>query len=1014
MWSNAATYFEASTQLRELQNMFNSSQNAHGTCSKSKPTSTNVPQPMDTSNNIGITGEQLNNLNHESQQSQAPNQNFQSSDQNQAVNQYQTPAPTFNNVSKTCRNEVCKKPFTASNPKFYCCSKECVATWKLKRYGAEDQARKKKPKSFNNMSAPASNNNADTDAVSKKYYITPCHVYSAGSNIPIVIRNSLFDTGASLTFITIDLLKKLNLEHIMTRDADDKGVRGGDQRPMKGYIGRCELEVAIEDTTGFLTKNFKQEMLVYEGLNHDLVIGQDAIGDGIRSFFGIPLLDLLIFNPTTRQMKTANNRLAEFEKKSFNNFNSVKPVTKSHFKSSKAEEVIKSEKCFSETKVYESATVYSSSAPEFSDAESFLLNIPQSKLNESMRCLFEEKVSELTTGFLNNVEQYGETSLSDILTTGGLDGTFDTKNIKVEDTKIIETSKGQVKVGQQLSDNMCKKFAKFVSDFKGKVFDHTTLGQTKQECCPEMKPGESSTPTIPKYMPLNPFMQSEARVLVQQMVDLGVLEKCNEPANSTIFIVQKSSGKWRLICDLKDYNKKIVDYVVHLPSPFELINKICTFKMFSYLDFSDAYFQVPLSEKCLKENPIVASVSGLQYNFKYLKMAQGLKIATAWFIGILNNIYAKVSDWVVNYLDDSVLGSDNDEEQHFVRAVEFVKITNEAGLRISLPKSVFFATDLCFLNYSLTNGAWSLSENQRKTINSLNTDNLTKQKRESLAAFINHFNRFHTGVSFAARKIRDPTTSADSVKSILDNIKKSLIESPALKTVNFKDPLYIYTDASKYDCAGVITQRGPNGVQLVTCFSKKFPESVVNKPVHERELWAMQQLTITYRYLLIGRHKKVFLNDNRIVLAAEKSKAPSLRCLFDTIKSSFSNVEFKFVSTDKNSSDCFTRLNNLHAGSESVSDRTEDFVISETLKKKILKIHVNAGCCAPKRVISTFQGLGLRLKSKDIEDILATCSICNSVENFHRPRKAAPGITIPKEATSQCCIYIDHHQIRPK
>ena len=103
-------------------------------------------------------------------------------------------------------------------------------------------------------------------------------------------------------------------------------------------------------------------------------------------------------------------------------------------------------------------------------------------------------------------------------------------------------------------------------------------------------------------MPLNPFMQSEAKSLVQQMVDLGVLEECNEPANSTIFIVQKSSGKWRLICDLKGYNKQIVDYVVHLPSPYELINKICTFRMFSYMDFSDAYFQVPLSEKSLKEN----------------------------------------------------------------------------------------------------------------------------------------------------------------------------------------------------------------------------------------------------------------------------------------------------------------------------------------------------------------------------------------------------------------------------
>ena len=138
--------------------------------------------------------------------------------------------------------------------------------------------------------------------------------------------------------------------------------------------------------------------------------------------------------------------------------------------------------------------------------------------------MFQEKVSELTTGFLNNIEQFGETSLSDILTTGGLDGTFDTSKIQVNDTKTIETNKGKVKVGQQLSEKMCTKFQKFVNDFKGKVFDHTTLGQTKQECSPEMKPGESSSPTIPKYMLLNPFMQSEAKVLVQKLVDLGVLE----------------------------------------------------------------------------------------------------------------------------------------------------------------------------------------------------------------------------------------------------------------------------------------------------------------------------------------------------------------------------------------------------------------------------------------------------------------------------------------------------------
>ena len=140
-------------------------------------------------------------------------------------------------------------------------------------------------------------------------------------------------------------------------------------------------------------------------------------------------------------------------------------------------------------------------------------------------------------------------------------------------------------------------------------------------------------------MPLNEFMQGEARTLVEKMVDLGVLKKSTLPANSTIFIVQNSSGKWRLICDLRHYNDKLADFVVHLPSPYELINKIAKFLMYSYCDYPDAYFSVPLSEHSMRTNPVVASVSGMSYNFQYERMPQGLKPATACFINILNEIY---------------------------------------------------------------------------------------------------------------------------------------------------------------------------------------------------------------------------------------------------------------------------------------------------------------------------------------------------------------------------------------
>ena len=200
------------------------------------------------------------------------------------------------------------------------------------------------------------------------------------------------------------------------------------------------------------------------------------------------------------------------------------------------------------------------------------------------------------------------------------------------------------------------------------------------------------------------------------------------------------------------------------------------------------------------------------------------------------------------------------------------------------------------------------------------------------------------------------------------------------------------------------------------------------KPVHERELWSLQQISISFKYLLIGNHKKVFFNDSRIVLAAEKSKAPSLRCLFDTIKSTFSNVEFKYVSTDKNASDIFTRhdynvicakevLENDKLNSVTTTDSQQEnssYRMSENMQNKILKIHVNAGCASAQKILLTFQGLGQQLKAKEVNEIISKCTLCNSVENFSRPRKSAPGITVAKEESCQCTLFIDHKTILTK
>lgn len=175
---------------------------------------------------------------------------------------------------------------------------------------------------------------------------------------------------------------------------------------------------------------------------------------------------------------------------------------------------------------------------------------------------------------------------------------------------------------------------------------------------------------------------------------------------------------------------------------------------------------------------------------------------------------------------------------------------------------------------------------------------------------------------------------------------------------------------------------------------------MLKKSIYEKELWCLQQICKTFRYLFIGNHRKIFFNDNKAVLAAKKSRAPSLNCLFNYIETTFSNVQFKFVATKKNAADVFTRriINNITV---------------QGLKDKIMSIHVKTGCYPTSKILTTLKDMPEYnyITAKDIDEILSKCELCAQVQNHKLPRKAAPGITLSKEMCTTDVIYIDHKSI---
>ena len=1018
-WNACTTNYQCQKLLRELQSRFNKDPNSSYYLSNSnKPTNSHsATEKMDISNieqevqNIGKD----HYKNPDDDAHKKAGNKSKVPQQTQKRTQKQTQKPSSKNINsieeKECANPKCSTVFKPKLPHFYCCTSKCAREMPVRQRKKEMNAIEKQMNGVRSDTDPDEN-------VSSEFYITPAHVYTPASDIPVVIHDALFDTGAGPTLVTTATLELLKMSHLI-KSITSLGFSTGDKSPMKGNIGTIVFDIGVEDSTKYVTERVKMTFDVFEDLNHKFIIGRNTMLNAMRKIEIIPILKTILFNPSLKKTATWNKKLAHrlktlgLESKLVNNLSDSRPdVVDPDIKvlyETKPEVKPKKGACINNFKF----------KPKYSDSDTVLLNVPLSKFNKANFERYSSVLDMACNNFMEITEQ--ESTLEEILTAGGLDGLIEKNDISSVDVKTINTAKGELKVGLNISERMEAKFKKFVNEYKGQIFDTTSLGKTKQTCHPEIKPDAKPFSAIPKYMPLNPHMQSEAKKLVEKMCKLGVITETTETANSTIFIVQKSSGKWRLICDLRKYNERCQDFVVHLPSPYELINRIAQFQLFSYVDFPEAYFNVPLSEDSIKNHPIVASVSGCQYNYKYLRMAQGLKVASSNFVSILNTIYAKIMDWCFNYLDDSVLCSSDDEDVHFEKIKEFIKITEEAGLKLSLPKCVFFTKNLTFLNYTITNGSWGISENQRNTINALNCDGLTKDKRESLAAFLNYFNRFHTGVSYAARKIRDLKTSDDSVKSILENVKKRLINSPALKVVNFKEDIHIFTDASKYDCSGVIIQKTKHGTEMVSCFSKKFPANMIDKDIYTKELWTLQQIARSYRYLFIGNHKKIFHCDSRAVLAAKNSKAPSLNVLFSDIKLTFGNVEFKYVESKKNAADIFTRrdINNIELQKlteiNSITTRLPRNRVSKPLSDRIMKTHRDAQCCNGPKLLKTYQDIGYKfLKLTDVMEILSNCDLCKQVENHVRPRPAVPGITLTRERTCTDVVYIDHKKIITK
>ena len=120
-----------------------------------------------------------------------------------------------------------------------------------------------------------------------------------------------------------------------------------------------------------------------------------------------------------------------------------------------------------------------------------------------------------------------------------------------------------------------------------------------EACLKGIKP-EEIIQLVPNAKPRRPFSSHEWQALKLQIPELqkqGVIEKSRSPWRHAPVIVPKQGGGVRIAINYKPVNEFTIFDAYPIPRMDDLLLKCADAKLFSSLDFSQCYHQLPLAEQ---------------------------------------------------------------------------------------------------------------------------------------------------------------------------------------------------------------------------------------------------------------------------------------------------------------------------------------------------------------------------------------------------------------------------------
>ena len=350
--------------------------------------------------------------------------------------------------------------------------------------------------------------------------------------------------------------------------------------------------------------------------------------------------------------------------------------------------------------------------------------------------------------------------------------------------------------------------------------------------------------------------EGEEREYLRQQLEAGVLVPSKSPWASPVVLVRKSDGTVCWCGDFRKVNDLTRKDAYPLPRIDSCLECLGAASLFSVFDLQSGYWQLQMDERD-QEKTAITTKYGL---FEYTKLPFGLCSAPSTFQRCMEMIFRGVQwEILLIYLDDLIVFSGPDYDEHFQRLQSVMQKLIQAGLKLKPSKCQLLQQEVLFLGHVV--GQAGIRPNPA-LIEKVRDWPVPRNIRQ-LQAFLglcNYYRRFVYKFSDIASPLNQLTRKGETFQwgeranRAFEGLKRALISSPCLALPLDQGSFVLDTDASAFALGGVLSQVQDEQERVIGYGSRTLSKEETRYCVTRRELLAVVVFLRFYRHFLLGRH----------------------------------------------------------------------------------------------------------------------------------------------------------------